>query len=797
MSSPRWAKVWRDVWSNKARSILVVLSIVVGVLATGVILSSRAVLAREVTSAYLATNPAHACIYSERLDDDIIASVERMPEVAASKGRISHYTRVQVGPEQWRTLELVAVPDYGDMRLGVVRPQESAWPPPRNQILVERAALPLCTPDRNAGIGDTIHLETTDGEPYDLRIAGTVHDLNQFPAPLGDIVYGYVTLDTLEWLGMSREFNVLHITVAEKTTDQKHIQAVSKLVQAKLERSGRQVYGTYVPVPGIHPSDQFLQPIFLALTAIGVLSLGLSGFLVINTISAILTQQVRQIGVMKAVGARRGQVAGMYLAMTAVYGLAALAIAMPLGLVGTRAFAGYMAGMLNSDITDAHIPVSMLVLQGAVGLVTPVLAALYPVFAGTRLTVRQAMSSYGVSDARASRRRSIRSPIRLGLPRPLVLSLRNTFRRRGRLILTLAALTLAGTIFVSVFSLRAAMLGTVDDALSNFDYDVQLGFGRPYRIEQIQAEAERVPGVVRLEYWGWANVTRLRPDNTQGRNVQLLAPPADTRMIRPVVLQGRWLLPDDDNALVVNSEILRDDADIRVGDEVVLKIDNRETTWAVVGIVRGVMTGPVAYANYPYYARLMNRVGRAWSVYVTGEQHDMASVRSMASTIERSLEAAGMRVSGRELISEVRARAAGQINVIVALLLAMAIFLGFAGGLGMTGTMGINVLERTREIGIMRAIGASDGSIVGIILTEGLVIGAISWGVGTLLSIPVGFALSDMMGNAISRVPYNHTFSVGGAVIWAAAVVAITCLASCLPARRASRLSVREVLAYE
>ena len=161
----------------------------------------------------------------------------------------------------------------------------------------------------------------------------------------------------------------------------------------------------------------------------GALSLLLSGFLVVNTISALLTQQMRQIGVMKAIGANTTQLVGMYLATVLIYGLLALAIAVPLGGAGAYGFTRYLAQLINFDVLDYTTPPRVLALEVGAGLIVPLLAALWPVLNGARVSVREAISSYGLGKGRFGRSRIDRSleHVRF-LSRPLLLSLRNTFR---------------------------------------------------------------------------------------------------------------------------------------------------------------------------------------------------------------------------------------------------------------------------------------------------------------------------------------------------------------------------------
>jgi putative ABC transport system permease protein len=110
--------------------------------------------------------------------------------------------------------------------------------------------------------------------------------------------------------------------------------------------------------------------------------------------------------------------------------------------------------------------------------------------------------------------------------------------------------------------------------------------------------------------------------------------------------------------------------------------------------------------------------------------------------------------------------------------------------------MSINVMESTREIGVMRAIGASNGSLYLIFITEGIVVGLISWFLGALIAYPIALGLTWSLQTAIS-FPLTFAFSPAGVVAWLAFVIVISVLASLLPAYRAARVSVAEAIAYE
>lgn len=127
----------------------------------------------------------------------------------------------------------------------------------------------------------------------------------------------------------------------------------------------------------------------------------------------------------------------------------------------------------------------------------------------------------------------------------------------------------------------------------------------------------------------------------------------------------------------------------------------------------------------------------------------------------------------------------------------MAVLFAVVGGLGLMGTMSINVIERTREIGVMRAIGAPTRSVAQVFIVESVAIGVISWLFGTVLAVPLSKIMSDAVGIPLMGTPITFQFSMAGVGLWLAVVVLLSVAASFIPARNAARLTVRQVLAYE
>jgi putative ABC transport system permease protein len=798
MLDPRWKKVLGDLWGNPSRTFLVVMSIFIGVFSVGLITGTQAIVVREMNAVFRSANPANATISVTQeggFRDDLVGTIENMDEVGIAEGRRNQSVRVRSTLNDWRDMSLVAVEDFEEIQIDQISLLQGTMPPPSHEVVMERSSLD----ELNAQVGDVLLMERLDGSRQrQVRIAGVVSAPTQPPAQFGSIT-GYVTERTMDWItGSDDGFNQLLIRSAERQDDIEHNREVAEEVYDKLQRAE---YDPSFPnvSDGTHPLNTFIGAMVAILGAMSLMSVFLSAFLVTNTIAALLAQQSRQIGIMKAIGARSSQIIGLYLVLVLGFGIIAFLLAYPLALLGTIQFSELIAEVFNLILSDTSVPASVTITQLAISLMVPVVAALYPVISGTRVTVREALGAEGGA---GSYGKSIIDRIIQkvqGLPRPVLLSLRNTFRRKGRVTLTLLTLTLGGAIFIGIFSVRNSLLLTFDDILTSlFNYDVQVSFENDHRAEYVISEALRVPNVVEAETWRTAGVRRILPDNTESDStITLWGVPADSTMVRPSLIEGRWLVPEDENAIVMSAGVFDNEEDLAVGDEVVIRLQGRDTTWQIVGEVATIGGVAWAYTTYESYGRAAREVGEASNLYVQTEPRDAATQERAALMMEEHFNRLGVTVVNTTTGAAIRQQQGVFINVIIGVLLGMAVLIAVVGGLGLAGTMSLNVLERIREIGVMRAIGASDMKVLQVVMVEGVVLGVMSWILGALLAFPMSMLLSNQVGMQLFQFPLSFSFSPFGAGLWLVLALFLASVASFLPAWRASRVTVREVLAYE
>jgi len=442
------------------------------------------------------------------------------------------------------------------------------------------------------------------------------------------------------------------------------------------------------------------------------------------------------------------------------------------------------------------------VIQVVIAISVTLASGILPIRSGTKISVRRAISNDRIGDQPAQGGLfSGTNRMAAGLfSRPVLLSLRNTFRRKGRLLLTLFTLTMAGAIFIAVFNVRVSMEDFMDRLMQHFMADVTLSLEQPYRAERITQAALQVPGVKAVEAWSGAVGEILDPQDKLVDNLSLIAPPVDTPLLKPDMAAGRWLQPGDQRALVVSDAIYALYPNLKPGDTLRLRLNGgRAENWTVVGVFSFTrMLGDVmAYADYNYVSELLGSPGQSASYRVITNAHTMESQQAISEALDIHLRDLGYPVSDVEAGMVTRQQSGQGVNILIVFLLTMALLTAFVGSIGLTGTMGMNVLERTREIGVMRAIGATDLTIIKSVVIEGVFIGLISWALAWALSYPISFLMLRIITTAMLSDSIALSYTLQGVFLWLGVVLILSAIASVLPARSAARLTIREVLAYE
>jgi putative ABC transport system permease protein len=791
-------KIWHDLWENKGRTLRVVLIIAIGAFAVGVVIGGEEFISKDLTRTWQASAPATIGLeVNPAVDNEMIQSLENLREIETVIGWSQATVRWRrTADDAWEPTQLYALNDYEEQEIRKILLDEGNWPV-RKLMGVQRG--------RGVELGEQLYLEI-DGQEYRIEMNGLLYNAAVPPPIMSPEPIFYTTRERFAQLTGESDYSLILATIPDYSPAR--VEAAADLIQDRLEKQGIEVKPA-LPVPGGfrartgHPDQYIAQDVVdgisLILSVMAVLSLILGLLLVYNTINAMIVQQVEQIGIMKAVGASFGRVLLIYLITVAIYATLALLIAVPLGALGAHGLRLFMIKRFGMIAGPFEISSSAVIAQAIVSLFSPLLAAIVPIFSGVRVTVREAISTYGLEGVAGLLDRVL---VKIQfIPRMAALTISNTFRNKTRVLLTQISLVGAGAIFMMVMNTQASLVHTFSHVIfSIFEANVMLDLEREERISEIEALTLTQPEVKAVEVWGTAR-GKVRPmdqpESYEDNPVQVRGLPLPSITYNAQMRAGRWLQEGDQYTIVLNQALAKE-VGVNVGDWITLDIPNKgESDWQVVGLVFEPLDQDTALMPRETLLRELGQVGRAQAIRIQTIHEDAASELATATALRVHYEAKGYEVaaSSTDTAHQLVQQRVDRMAILLLLLTSMAMIIALVGAIALSGTLSINVMERTREIGVMRAIGAPALAVAGQFVGEGLILGWFSWLMAIPLSIPAAQLLIEFL-SILVNTELAYQFSGTGVLYWLIIVTILAVIASWFPAQKAAQMSVRESLAY-
>jgi putative ABC transport system permease protein len=796
----RYYKVIRDLTSDYSRNLMLVIAIAIGVFGIGSILGAYSVIKREMATNYLGTNPASATIEIEgNISKAQVDSIKNFPGIREAERHATLTARMKVG-DKWYPLLLFIIDDFKDKRTNRINHITGEREPPVGAMLVERTAFVVM----QAKEGDELLIKTSHGLAKKVKLSGTVHDPGLAPAWQQQGGFGYITLSTLHWLGEAQDFDQLRIVVSEQPYSREHITETAQAVAQKLTQAGYDIHEIQVPPPGKHPHQSQMSAVMSIFVIFSFLILILGSILVATSMATLMVKQIRQIGVMKTIGATSIQITGLYLIMITIVCLIALIAAIPLSRLAASGFYNQLAVLLNLEINDSSIPYWVPLVQIGSGILVPIVAAAFPVIRGSRVSVKNALDNYGVTRSYMGNRSWVVRFSQSGfITETLRLSIRNVFRQRSRLVMTLGLLAAGGAMFMTALNVSEAWKDNLNRIYQQRVYDLEVRLNKYVQADSIEGNIRALSGVKAVEGWSHSStsvrkdspfeVTRTYPDKGHG-SFDMLALPVPTQLLSLTIVEGEWLSNPASNDVVLN-QLAR--GSLKIGDSVSLSIDGKFSEWNVIGFTEDVGSPATAYVSLEVFSKLTNTSGRTKMLRIAYTDRSKENALRRNRAVEKLLEQKNISVSSTIPVWLLHNAVAAHMKVLINSLMAMAVLMALVGTIGLMSAMSMSVLERTREIGVMRAIGATPKKIRNLIVWEGLLIGALSILVAFSFSLLLSAYMGRFIGNMAFRTPLSLTISVFAIVIWMFIIIIGSYSATLYPARRATRITTREALAYE
>lgn len=800
-----WNKIWADIRLYKARTLLSVASIAAGVICVGTLFGMIDLQLTKMDAAHRHSQPSHISMI---LRTDV--NIELLQRIKAISGvdRVDTMTQLTMrfkfpGQSDWTMGTLISRPDYTAQQFDMTVLQSGNWPSAKHVAIENLSA-------RFTGLktGNSVEFETTSGSQY-LQLTGVVRHPFVKPPSFGGQVHFFCDSSTAQLFGIpANTFRQLLVQVTPPYNVDK-VRAVASEIRSLLNADNIGVNVTLLQDPEKHWGRPFFSGVNVVLQIMALAALALASVLILNTVSAHITQQTDQIGVMKSLGASTLTIANHYLTETLIMAFAAIVLAVPVSLAAAYFSSCKLLALFNIDCGSFDYSSRAVIYMLLGGLFVPLLAALVPILRGASMSVRDAIASYGLGGDFGSNRFDLWVE-RIGalfLPTLYAAALGNLFRRKGRLLLTQCVLIIAGMMFLVLMSLIASVNLTLDNEMARSRYAVRLGFSSDQSEQTVFDLAKSVTGTQKVEVWQRLpmelskNGAVLRQKGSLG--AQLLAVPSAAEMYKPLVESGRWLQAADagQRVLVLSADSAELNG-IKVGDQLAMRLGPNIQNWQVIGLYRWLAGSN--YAVEPIYASLetvrdiIQRQDLASFALLDAPVANLAEEADYLRSIKKIFQVNGIKLDVYTTLAKLEQRqfARNQFNPVIGTLLGLASMIASVGGIGLSGALAISVLQRTREIGVLRAIGAPGKAIFRLFLMEGLLHGFVAWS----LSVPLAYLMAKPVANELGKtmlgIQLDYRFDVLAVLYWLVIVFVLAWVASYWPARKASRLTVRESLGH-
>jgi putative ABC transport system permease protein len=783
-------KAWGDLRGRKLRSALVLFSVAVAVFGVSAIKLVGDDFQRRATEKFNESNPPDLTVNVMQLPHVPRAALSSLNNVETVEGRAGGTARwTPAGEGRKENVAIQGLADFQyDGTLDRVRVVRGAAPQ-AGEILFEKSA----RQKYDLSVGQQVTLIGTEGERT-FTISGFGENPNVLAAPVVGFASGWMTADDARSLLELDSDNRVLIRMRDTSTEAVR-DGTQQRVRESLEGNEVTVLASQVRDPTSPPGQDILQALRTILLVFALFGALASGLLVVNTISTIVMEQRPQIGAMKAIGGSTRDVMKMYLVLGLLYGSLGTALGFLAGIVFTALTENARASALDEGASALRLDAETVLLVVGLGIGSCLVAAVVPSWLGARVTVREALISYGLS-ANFGSGWWDHLVIRLhGLPPAAMLALRNVFRQPQRAWFTLLGLAVATAMLVAVLATLNALSASIRASGAALKADLMLTFDALAEGAAVDRALAETGGIDRRELW---LVTSAK---TGGKSLAVTGLPPDTGIfdVSTVKEGGRWLAAGATDQAVITQR-LATRRDLGVGSKLELTSGSQPArTWTVVGIVPGAGAEAMApdggvYAPYEAVRTLVDfPEGRGNQLYVRLDDRRREQVDAKGPALADELADAGLSNTPVKLYEQ--QEGTERIFVGFTLLFSlMIVIVSVVGGLGLFGTLAMNVFERRREIGVLRSVGAPTRTLLGAFLLEGLLVGLCGWGLGMVLGVPASRLLVGFFSDRL--IPLEYAFPGSGALLSLAVLILLTLLASFGPALLATRIRIAEILRY-
>jgi ABC-type antimicrobial peptide transport system permease subunit len=798
-------KILSDIWTRKTRTLLVAVSIFIGVFGIVTMFTMGDLLVRQLEKdlekgqlamvrVSVSPNPN-----SEANNARLLSLLRSQSEITTAQGQtIYPLTWRKSADENFQSSSLFTYSEpFGAIPLEPMRLESGVFPVPgQNELAVERRF----AKKHDLDLGSTLLLRSANGGEETWKIVGTVFFPYSYPGQ--EIILKEDSLfanyadaqHLLEFKGYS--------SIQLRYTDFEAAEQSKEELEATI--SGE---GSYIPMltltenPDEHSQIRFARMIGNTMTGLAMLALLAAGFLVLNVVSSIVTEQKNQVGILKAMGASRPDILVIYGGIALVYGILGVIPGVLAGIPAGFLAAQSVAETSNSFIDEFAVSPIAVILGIGAGLLIPLLASLFPVFNATRIGIIDAITDLGISSRYGN---GILARILGRSPLPITVrqGISNVLRKGGRITLTGIALTVAVGAFMGISALLTGVDAMLDKQFNVTNYHFRVMPSETDDVERLEALIAKQPD--EMTVLGPFVELAITIDGFDKVFDPNMGPPALYAIgfdpaYDPYALElesGRSLNEAPDGVLI--SRNVANYLGKSSGDEIKVHAGGNSQVYPIVGVAD--FPGDGVWFHWRTLAGLADFTDAGGNPIPTGLLVGLKSDDPTGAEVAEHIEDFNAQLMANEITAsfnntvEFTETITQLFTVFQVIFYFTALLIALVGAIGLLTTLSMGVFERQKEIGVMRSIGANSTTIAAQFITEGLVVGLIAWLIGIPLSYGIyqGMLLVMDVGDE-----YQGLYSIQVVILGLGSVILLTVLASLSPSLTAARKTVSDILRYQ
>ncbi len=774
-------KVIRDFRGRRLRNALTLLGVILGVAGVVAIATANHDVLDAQRLTYDASSQADLAAFTGDLSTTTLSLIERNENVETAESRSAVLTRFSTSGSQ-HSVRIFGIDDFSTMRLDIVDLDSGRFPG-RGEVAFDASVNDL----EPVNIGDVVAIQRTpDDEITYLTVSGFTRSPATLGAGITNRALAYTGVGEVRQMTERRADNYLLVRMRD-------IERTSQTASEIAGLLGKR--GVSTGTIEVRDSSNFvgareLNTLLLMLRIFSILGAVLASFLVANTLSAVISEETTQIGVLKAIGGQTRHVVLTYLMYSAVIGAVGSAAGLAVGVYAGRALAAYLTDLTGLKQPQLTIQPLEVVLAILVGFAVTIGATMIPSVRNALKPVARLLHSPAI-------RSEYRSRLLLNASRPIAhvsysvaVGIRNAIRRPGRAAVTIAVVAVAVAAFVSTQALSDSVSGTADELYDLYGADGWIFFRRGADLS-IARQLKQEPFVLDAEPWTNQNAA------IGSTRTDVWGMPVEDPLYQYRLVDGTWLRNSNPPSVVLTSN-LAESLDRTVNDSVELDLDSRRVTVHIVGIV----DDPSTYLGNAGTGKIFMTIGDLHAISARGTRADLialklrdqdpAEVDSALAILETRYRDLGPGTLAAHTDRESTQQA---IGILTQLLRVMVVVVGVVGVSGIANTLIINISERRHEIGVLRAIGAQSRHLIGMLVSEGIAIAVTGILIGVLVGYPIARFLVTLTGNEL----FELTFLLDARTLGASLAIGLLAVAATatIPGLFAARLKPIKVLRYE